>query len=352
LFYCVGRDISPVTGARFLPENNLLTGKVNEWLVAILKEEYLQAPVLNPLIPPSIRAPRVAESSFATSTSNKAIDEDLKVLAVNTPQTNNNDDDPIRTSIVRDYWSLLKVFSHYDTTPIGLSLPRIPPEPSPRSVFVLQFLSSRPPRATARMAAGAELWKISLQYALSDLAELGAPAGLAYEISFNKFGMRVAFLGLSQNIASYARRISRRMVDYQNKLLEGPEQLPKSVIETSIREVNRFRMSPQRKTVIENLLRETTATDAAREATGFFQSCSGAVCFAQGDMLPSEALSLLGDLKKIFRKVIGSNVSPTPAIPSIEEDLTYRASWIPRSASACTVAGASLISNPCGRVPR
>jgi len=202
------------------------------------------------------------------------------------------------------------------------------------------------------MAANAEVWKISLEYVLSDLAELGAPAGLAYEISYNKFGMRVAFLGLSQNIASYARRISRRMVDHQNKLLESPEPVSKAVVETAIREASRFRMSPKRRTIITNLLRETTAFDAAREGTAFFQSCSGAVCFAQGDMLPSEALALLGDLKKIFRQVIGSNVSPTPAIPNIEEDLMYRASWIPRSASSCSIAGASLISNPCGRVPR
>ena len=190
------------------------------------------------------------------------------------------------------------------------------------------------------------------EYAITDIAELGAPAGLAYEISFNKFGMRVSFLGLSQNIASYARRISRRMVDHQNRLLEGSEKLSNLVIEASIRNTNRFRMSSKRKNLVVNLLQETTATDAAREAIAFFQSCSGAVCFAQGDMLPSEALSLLADLKKIFRKVIGSNVSPTPAIPDIEGDLMYRANWIPRSASSCTIPGASLISNPCGRVPR
>ncbi|KAL3906170.1 MAG: hypothetical protein SGARI_004120, partial [Bacillariaceae sp.] len=185
------------------------------------------------------------------------------------------------------------------------------------------------------MAANAETWKISLEYALSDVAELGIPGGLSYEISFNKFGMRIAFLGLSQNVASYARRISRRIVDHQNRLLEGPETISEVVVETSIREESRFRMSPQRKTLIVNLLREATSLDASKEAASFFQSCSGAVAFAQGDMLPSEAVLLLGDLKKIFRKVIGSNVSPSPAIPDIEADLMYRANWLPRSASTC-----------------
>jgi insulysin len=341
-------DISPVTGARYLPENNLLTGKINEWLTNILKEGDLTPPVLNPLIPPNIRPARVQNT--ATQSTNELL-EDFKVLAVK-PVTNDLNQDPMQTSIVQDYWSLLKVFSHDEPTPLGLSLPRISPEPSPRAVFVLQLLSSRPPRATAKMAANAEIWKISLEYALSALAELGVPAGLAYEISFNKFGMRIAFLGLSQNIASYARRISRRIVDHQNRLLEGPEKISDTVVDASIREASRFRMSLQRKTLIVNLLREATALDASREGTAFFQSCSGAVAFAEGDMLPSEALLLLGDLKKIFRKVIGSNVSPTPAIPDIESDLIYRASWIPRSASTCSIAGASLISNPCGRVPR
>ncbi|KAG7367659.1 peptidase M16 family protein [Nitzschia inconspicua] len=353
LFSPASWDISPVTGARFYPENNLLTGKINEWLTAILAEDDLSPPVLNPLIPPSIRPARIQNIlTNQASTTNESLEEDLKVLAIQPSGSSYNNYDPLRTSIVQDYWSLLKVYSHDDPTFIGLSLPRIAPEPSPRCVFVLQFLSSRPPRASAQMAANAEVWKISLEYAMTDLAELGAPAGLAYEISFNKFGMRLSFLGLSQNIASYARRISRRIVNHQSQLLERPELLSNVVVDTSIRETSRFRMSSQRRNLLEKLLRETTAVEASREGTAFFQSCSGAVCVAQGDLLPSEALSLLGDLKKIFQQVTGSNVSPTPAIPNMETDLMYRANWIPRSASSCTIPGASLISNPCGRVPR
>lgn len=335
LFSPASWNISPTTQARYLPQNNVLTGKINEWLMTRISPERLQPPVLNPLIPPALRSPRIPLSS-GTSNTNSISSDTL---------------DPEKSSLVRDYWALMKVYSNNDLFPPGLSLPRAPPEPSSRSLFVLQLLSSRPPRATAEMAAHAEVWRISLEYALVDLAELGAPAGLAYDISYNKYGMRVAFLGLSQNIASYARRIGRRMVDHTSQLLEGPEQIPNYVIDASIRNTNRFRMSPKRKAVVTNTLKQTNASDAAREGTAFFKSCSGAVCFSKGDLLPAETLSLLADLKDIFRKTTGINVRPAPAVPEVE-DLLYRANWIPRAASVCTVPGSSLISNPCGRVPR
>jgi hypothetical protein len=99
------------------------------------------------------------------------------------------------------------------------------------------------------------------------------------------------------------------------------------------------------------ILKDSSAIDAAVEGIAFFKSCSGGVCFTQGDLLPKEASAILGDLKSIFRKVIGVNVRPNPAVPDVD-DIIYRANWIPRSASTCTIAGASLVSNPCGRVPR
>jgi insulysin len=363
LFSPASWDISPITQARFLPQNNILAGKINDWLVARLMEEKLQPPVLNPLIPPTLRPPRIPlPSSVNTllSSSNEVQHDNLQVFATTATPSSAADTyaayedsyDPTKSSLVRDYWALLKVFSHNDDIPTGgLSLPRMPPENSSRSAFVLQLMSSRPPRASAEMAAHSEVWRISLEYALSDLAELGAPAGLAYEISYNKFGMRVCFLGLSQNIASYSRRLCRRIVDHTNQLLEGPDQIPDLIIDASIRNTNRFRMSSRRKRLVLNTLRQTTASDAAREGTSFFNSCSGGVCFAQGDMLPSEALSLLADLKKIFRQTTGANVLPFPAVPDVD-DLLYKANWIPRSASVCTISGATLISNPCGRVPR
>lgn len=356
LFSPASWSISPITQARYLPQNNILAGKISEWLVARMMEERLQPPVLNPLIPSTLRPPRTGFLSTVNTMLSAAAREqqgDLQKFVVASPPTPNANDnyDPFQSSLVKDYWGLLNVFSQNYEVPAGLSLPRVPPEASSRTVFVLQLLSSRPSRASAEMAAHAEVWRISLGYSLSDLAELGAPAGLAYEISYNKFGMRVCFLGLSQNIASYSRRLSRRIIDHTSQLLEGPEKVSDTIIETSIRNLKPYRMSPRRESLVINNLKQTTASDAASEGTAFFNSCSGAVCFSQGDMLPSEAFELLADLKKIFRYSTGTNVLPFPAVPDVD-DLLYRANWIPRSASVCTVPGANLISNPCGRIPR
>jgi len=352
LFSPASWDISPTTSARYLSQNNVLTGKINEWSIARIMEEKLSPPVLNPLIPATIRPPRIIPSRILTNNMFSSInnnEDNPQVFASINSENNNEFEQP---PIVKDYWALLQAYSHNDKLPPpGLTIPPMPPEPSSRSVFVLQFLSSRPPRATAEMAAHAEVWRISLEYALMDLAELGAPAGLAYEISYNNYGMRVAFLGLSQNLASYARRIARRMIDHNNQLLEGPEEVDPKILEASIRNANRFPMSPNRKQLIVNALKQTRIPDAAREGTAFFNSCSGAVCFSQGDLLPSESLELLADLKEIFRQSTGTDVRPSPAIPEVA-DLLYRANWLPRAASVCAIPGATLVSDPCGRVPR
>lgn len=62
-------------------------------------------------------------------------------------------------------------------------------------------------------------------------------------------------------------------------------------------------------------------------------------------------MSLLADLKGIFRKGMGLGIGIGVAVPDIE-DIVYRPSWIPRSASSCSVSGSSLISDACGRIPR
>ena len=97
-------------------------------------------------------------------------------------------------------------------------------------------------------------------------------------------------------------------------------------------------LSPQRRRKILNLLRNSSAFEAAVEGLAFFKSCSGAVVVAQGDLLPTEVVSLLGDLKSIFRSVTGNNVGRS-AIPEVE-DIMYRPNFIPRSASSCVIAGA------------
>ncbi|KAL3917239.1 MAG: hypothetical protein SGILL_004804, partial [Bacillariaceae sp.] len=95
LFSPASWNISPITGARFLPENNLLTGKINGWLSAILQEGELLPPVLNPLVPPSVRPARM-QGMVATPQSNELL-EDLKVLAVK-PNVDTSPD-PLQSSI-------------------------------------------------------------------------------------------------------------------------------------------------------------------------------------------------------------------------------------------------------------
>jgi hypothetical protein len=70
-----------------------------------------------------------------------------------------------------------------------------------------------------------------------------------------------------------------------------------------------------------------------------------------GDLLPTEAVSILSDLKGIFKQVFGKGIGVGVAVPELQ-DIVYRSNWVPRSASSCTVSGSSLISDACGRVPR
>jgi insulysin len=178
--------ISPVTGARYYSDNMFrLTGKVNEWLVARLMEDELSPPVTNPLIPSTIRPPRIPDMLKSGDGDSKTefplllqrvlkreMKEEVNDVFADYP------DDPAQTSILRDLWTVLRVSSH-GTLSQTLQLPRAPPEPSGRCVFVLQLLSSRPARANTQMAARAELWKMSLEYAISDLVCLSRPIALS-----------------------------------------------------------------------------------------------------------------------------------------------------------------------------
>ena len=177
-------DISPVSGARYYFDNMFrLSGKVNEWLVARLLEDELSPPVLNPLIPPMLSPARILDSrGFTEESSPLLLNSDveregsrLKRLMQRSRRDVEDDgsdpetyDDPTKSSLVRDYWAVLQVLSH-EKSALSLRLPRAPPEPSGRCVFVLQLISSRPARAKVKSAAHAELWKMSLEYAVSDL---------------------------------------------------------------------------------------------------------------------------------------------------------------------------------------
>lgn len=182
-------NISPITGARYTFDNMLrLTGKVNEWLVARLMEDELSPPALNPLVPARVRLPRIPTSMVKPAGATNSVTEfqesgfwrvqsrGFGVATGDDEDASGSEvapyyEDATKTSIVRDYWRVLKVISH-QSEDRALQLPRVAPEPSSRCVFALQLLSARPARANVRMAARAELWKMSLEYALTDLVRI------------------------------------------------------------------------------------------------------------------------------------------------------------------------------------
>ncbi|KAL3936548.1 MAG: hypothetical protein SGBAC_008163 [Bacillariaceae sp.] len=321
-------NIEPVTGAKYAFDDMFrISGRFKEWILARSMEDELQPPSLNPLIPRFFRPARIPRKT-------DEIYEYPSVL-----QSDGN------------YWAVLRVASVTERKSL-LSFPSISPEPNCRCTFVLQLLSKRPARAKTLQAAHAEIWKATLELELADLAELGSPAGLAYEISFNKYGMRICFLGLSQNIGPYARRVVRKIVDHQTRLLEAPQKLPKPLVDAAITSIKQARqLSSRRKMDSIAIMRDTSSTEAAVEAIAFFKSCRGGVCFSQGDLLVQETRGLLLDLRSILEPVLGKGTGTGIALPAIS-DIQYRVNWVPRSASSCSIAGAKLISDVCGRIPR
>jgi len=221
-----------ITGAKYFRDDLLiLPGLVGDIFIGKREEDELLPPLTNVLIPPVRRPPRLSQ----------------QVIDVNEGRSKN--------------WRILE--ARINT--FRLRIPRMAPEPSPRASFVFQLLSPRPARANTRQAAFAELWKSSFEKAVVDLAELGAPAGLAYDLSFNRFGMRICFLGISQNLASYARRFCRRLVQHHKDLLDGQELIDSSITETASYELQRQRMSVIRKREIERIIKEATAYEVATE---------------------------------------------------------------------------------------
>jgi len=234
-----------------------------------------------------------------------------------------------------------------------MALPRAPPETDCRCLFVLQLLSSRTTTATAEQAANGELWKLSFDAAATDLAELGAPGGLAYELKFNKYGLRLSFLGLGRTIPSYARRMTQLLVRFQQNLLKGPKTLPKSLITTALADASRSRaLSPAQRRIVTDTIQKASTYDVVQEGTAFLDSCKGAVCFSEGDLTQSETENLMDDLQKIVGDSIGAvEQQEIVAIPSADE-LVDTPNWKPRNASPCYIVGVSLMCDACGRVPR
>lgn len=168
--------------------------------------------------------------------------------------------------------------------------------------------------------------------------------------------MRIAILGLSQNIASYTRRVCRRLIGHSTTLLRGPEMFPRAITNAAVRDINMIRgVSSFRKRTLVSSVRRSTTYEVAAEGKAFFQTVQGAVCFAHGDMLPNELRDLAEDVRGIVHTVIGENAGRTtsarPAFPDIQ-DLVYLPLWKPRFGSPCGIAGVPLVADACGRIPR
>lgn len=329
----------PISGSQFIYDDMLgLPTQVEELVLnRLINREELIPPALNPLVPLALRPAR-SQTKYYT----------YPLMSLRQPRnTFRGDQTPLFTN--KNGWFIWN--QDKDIFP----LPQGPPERTCRSAFIIQLLSSRPARANVRAAARALLFRVSLDIALSDLAEFGAPGALAYDISFNRYGMRIAVLGISQNLVSYTRRLCRRFVDHPTELFKGPEIFPRSTVRATTLEVNRARdrISPVRKRTLVSSIRSSTTYETAAEGIAFLKSLDGAVCFSQGDLLRKEVEDLVDDLIAIFEKVTadGTQRSLRSAFPDIK-DLLYDPVWKPRSALPCGTTGVPLIADSCGRVPR
>ena len=315
----------PLTNAQYYVENvagldRLLVAPM-VWALGKVEGDELGPPFLNPLLPSVIRPPRPMIESQSTA------------------------------SMIGDRWRLYQAPSGRKGDDTSLPLPLIPPEPSSRCSFVVQLLSNRPRDATVRQAARSQLWLASFDDDIVDLAELGAPAGLAYDLSFNAYGLRICFRGLSQSLPSYARRFCRRLVQHHARLVDGSVTIDSTTKKLAINQANRLQESPLRKRQIVGNLRTSRDLDAAAEGLAFLNSCDGGVAFSQGDLLHDEAVQLCKEIKSIFSRVATENYQE-PVQPNSLQELLYKPYWKPKTSSPLLIPGVALISDACGRVQR
>lgn len=128
-----------LSGARYYRDDiGLGLGLVEEWFTATAtldEDNKILAPVVNNLIPSTIRPPRVISQPVILK---ERSERNWKILepGPNTPR---------------------------------LRIPLLASEPSCRAVYVFQLLSARPARANTKQASYAELWKLSFEKAIVDL---------------------------------------------------------------------------------------------------------------------------------------------------------------------------------------
>jgi len=355
----------PITGTRFYIENRASGASAYlsslEWFASVFDGEELSPPYLNPLLPTRIRSPRpiierqVGQWGGSRYLYQDASDDDNlarssgKKLKLTNAQTWREYTSGFSVDSVESRWRLFLVPPN-KASYIGLPLPLRPTEPSVECAFVVQLLSSLPFTWSSSDLALSNLWLLSFDDEILDLAELGAVAGIAYETSGNTSGLRLSFRGVSQTLPSYVRRFCRRFVRHHVNILEGTTQVPRAVSERAISDASRSPLldSMQRQQVIDTV-NQASDKDIARKAKQFLESTGGGYLISQGDILPTESSKLLADLQDIFRDYCTSNEFTIQ--PEVRA-LLYRPFWKPRSSSPCLLPGINLISDSCGRIPR
>ena len=361
-------QIEPITGSRYYVEKQA-TGvssylKAQQWFASTFEGEELSKPYLNPLVPINIRAPRPIIQRQATSwrgsryfylddasaydgqlVRSSSSRNKLKLAKQSTWQELQTSGFSVRESNWK-LWHLPPGKQGF----VGLPLPVRPPEPSVEGAFVVQLLSSLPNTWSSKELTLANLYLLSFDDEILDLAELGATAAIAYETSINTAGLRLSFRGVSQSLPSYVRRFCRRFVKHHSNILDGSTKISPTVYERAFAEVSR---SPkisgiQRQQMIETI-NQVSEINVAKQGQLFLSCTNGGYLIAQGDILPNESNKLLEDLQYVFRDYGSADgFSVQPDLSSI----LYRPFWKPRSSSPCLLPGLSLISDSCGRIPR
>lgn len=239
--------------------------------------------------------------------------------------------------------------------PVRLPLPRAP-RASAQSALVVQLLTERPAEASARGAAHGALWLLGLHERLGALAELGASAGLKYELSFNAHGMRIAFTGLSQSLPEYTRRFAA-VLSAHAAGAGAPRRAAALPVRAAVAQLERAPAPAWssgwqvRREGVRAALSAARPADVRAEGAALWASVRGTLTVAQGDLLPAEALALADDFSTRAGVPSGGG-SPPSAWPSVRSVL-YPPRWLPaRTGDACLLPGIQLVADACGRVPR
>lgn len=186
-------QVDPLTGGKYFVESTTkFPGYAEAWIAERLDEDELLPPAYNPLIPARIRPARpITERAFSDGSRRIFFreapgDTIWREFTTQTPDRMTSEsswEDRVLVSIIGPEWKLRLSPSSTSVFPM-LPIPMMPLEPTCRSGFVIQLLSSRPARANAKQAAFSQLWLTSFHEAVSDLVSLFFSPVLCFDFSY------------------------------------------------------------------------------------------------------------------------------------------------------------------------